>query len=257
MFSESHNKADLEQMAGRVRGNPDTGTGIHALIVVYDAADHWMDWSFLECEIDRKLDGQVTDILTLHKAAFEQAGMEYELQKDIKSIHKKHRYLRYDYIDKDFHHFTGREMCEKQALNERKELDSYMELFDEILYYYSPEGSGGLYAATGRSELQRNWFPHSRVYHAPDRPMGPKEAATAQLVDFLLKNDLLDVSLPPKKITIVMDEIRKLITIYGKQELGFDKEPTTLGPALRRFNMDCESPSHHNRNKLISLKKSI
>lgn len=257
MFSESHNKADLEQMAGRVRGNPETGTGIHALIVVYDAADHWIDWSFLECELDRKLDGQVNDILTLHKAALEKVGMEYRLQDDVKAIHKKHRYLRYDYIDKNFHHFTGREMCEKQSLAGRNELNSYMELYDQILYYYSPGSSGELYAATGRSELQFSWFPYSRVYHAPDRPIGPREAATAQLLDFLLQNDLLDVSLPPKKIDIVMDEIRRQIKIYGQQELGFDYEPKVLGPALRRFNMDCESPSHHNRNKIIRLKKYI
>ena len=201
--------------------------------------------------------GQVNGILSLHQSTFEQAGVEYEPQKDITVIHKKHRYLRYDYIDKDFHHFTGREMCEKQAIDERKELDSYMELYDEILYYYSTTCAGESCAATGRSELQRNWFPYSRVPHAPDRPMGPKEAVTAQLVEFLCKNDLLDVSLPTQKISMVMDEIRRLITIYGKQALGFDKEPTTLGPALRRFNMDCESPSHHNRNKIIRLRKNV
>jgi hypothetical protein len=62
MFSEAHNKADLEQMAGRVRGNPENGTGIHALVVVYDADDHRSQWDFLECELDRKIADQVGEI---------------------------------------------------------------------------------------------------------------------------------------------------------------------------------------------------
>lgn len=79
MFSEAHNKVDLEQMAGRVRGNSETGTGIHALVVVYDADDHRSQWDFLECELDRKIADQVGEIMEQHKTAFEQAGKIYAL----------------------------------------------------------------------------------------------------------------------------------------------------------------------------------
>ena len=254
MFSENHNKADLEQMAGRVRGNPDTGTGIRTLVVVYDAADQWIDWSFLECELDRKLDGQVKEILDRHKEAYTHAGQEYLLEKDIKAIEKKHRYLRYDYIRKEFAHFTGREKCENQNRADRDALASYMECFDEILYYWN-DRSGHIHAATGRSELKDEWFPYSRVYSAPDRILGPKEEAAKLLLDFLQRNILLDVEITPEQGAMVIEEIRRLIVVYGREELGFSRrDPITLGPALRKFNMECTPASHRNRNKVITLR---
>lgn len=256
MFSENHNKADLEQMAGRVRGNSENGTGIHALVVIYDADDHISQWNFLECELDRRLADHASEVMVLHKNAIERAGQTYELCKDIASIETKHRYLRYDYIDCKFHHFTGREMCEQQIIADRKELDSYMELYDEILYYYS-DSSGITYAATGRGELSRNWFPYSKVYHAPDRPLGIKETATAELLNYLQNHNWIDVEITPDQADAIVAEICRLIAIHGKSALGFSKEPVTLGPALRKFNMTCKDASHHNRNKIITLVSEI
>ena len=79
--------------------------------------------------------------------------------------------------------------------------------------------------------------------------------ATGELLSFLQQNNLIDIEITPKKAEEVIAEICRLIIIYGQQELGFDTKPITLGPALRRFNMVCESPSHHNRNKIIHLKQ--
>lgn len=256
MFSENHNKADLEQMAGRVRGNSENGTGIHALVVIYDADDHISQWNFLECELDRRLADHASEVMAFHKNAIERAGQTYELCKDIAAIETKHRYLRYDYIDRKFHHFTGREMCEQQIIADRKELDSYMELYDEILYYYS-DSSGITYAATGRGELSRNWFPYSKVYHAPDRPLGTKETATAELLNYLQHHNWIDVEITPNQADAIVAEICRLIAIHGKSALGFSKEPVTLGPALRKFNMTCLDVSHHNRNKIINLVAEI
>jgi hypothetical protein len=253
MFSENHNKADLEQMAGRVRGNPDTGTGIRMLVVVYDAEENRNDWSFLECELDRKLVGQVENVMGLHEAAYKQSGKEYTLKNDISSIQKKHRYLQYDYISKQFLHFTGREKCEKQAMADSVDLYSYLEIFDEILYYYS-DHSGSTYAATGRSELRKNWFPYSMVYSAPDRTMSGKEEAAMILLAFLQNNNFINVEITPAQADTILAEIHRLIVIYGTQELGFrNNNPQNLKPALQKFNLNCEPASHHNRNKIITL----
>ena len=111
---------------------------------------------------DQHLAAQAGEIIEQHKAAFTQAGQSYDLSKDIISVQKKHRYLRYDYIKQEFCHFSGREMCEKQTIADQMELDPFMEVFDEILYYYS-DRSGGNFTATGRSELQQKWFPYSMV----------------------------------------------------------------------------------------------
>lgn len=201
---------------------------------------------------DQHLAAQAGEIIEQHKTAFTQAGRSYDLSKDIISVQKKHRYLRYDYIKQEFCHFPGREMCEKQTIADQMELDSFMEVFEEILYYYS-DRSGGNFTATGRSELQQKWFPYSMVYHAPDRPLGAKEQAAAMLLNYLRENNWIGCEITPAHEAFIIQEINRIIDIFGKHELGFSKTPTALGPALKKFNLHCKSVSHHNRNKMISL----
>ena len=94
------------------------------------------------------------------------------------------------------------------------------------------------------------------MYTAENWKVGPKEAAAAELLGYLQEHQLIDVVITPEQVDAVLDEIKRLIIIYGKNELGFTTEsPQSLGPALRRFAMECEDVSHHNRNKIIHLKK--
>ena len=85
---------------------------------------------------------------------------------------------------------------------------------------------------------------------------GAKEEATTALLNYLLQNNLIGVEITPEQVDFVIQEICRIITIYGRHELGFDRgNPQSLGPALRRFNMECTDTSHHNRNKIITLKR--
>ena len=104
------------------------------------------------------------------------------------------------------------------------ELDSFMEVFDEILYYYS-DRSGGNFTATGRSELQQKWFPYSMVYHAPDRPLGAKEQAAAMLLNYLQENNWIGCEITPAHEAFITQEINRIIDIFGKHELGFSGTP--------------------------------
>ena len=254
MFSESHNKAELEQMAGRVRGNPDTGTGISRLIVVYDAKEHWSDKSFIECEFDRRLVPHGKEVMQLHKQAYEEHGKEYNQEKDIAAIHKKHRYMRYDYIAERFEFFTAREKAERQITEGQEELRELMALYDKHLYYYIDK-QGRSFERTGRGELRERWFPYSTLYHSPEREMSPKEEAINTLLGFLQEHDFLDVAINNEQQGRVLAEIHRLISVYGAGTLGFGSRlPVKLKPALKRFNMTLEdTPNHHNTDKIIRL----
>ena len=44
---------------------------------------------------------------------------------------------------------------------------------------------------------------------------------------------------------MVKGKICTLIRKYGKKELGFDKEPATLGSAVKRFRMTLDEVADH------------
>ena len=254
MFSESHNKAELEQMAGRVRGNDDSGEGLRNLIVVYDAKEHWSEKSFLECEFDRRLVLYGKEVMQLHKQVYEEHDKEYKEQKDIAAIHKKHRYMRYDYVAERFEFFAAREKAEQQIAADQEELKYFMSIFDEPLGYRSYK-DGSYRLCFGRTELQELWFPYSKVFHSPGREMSPQEEATNELLAFLQDHNFLDVAINREQQGRVLAEIHRLIDVYGASTLGFGRTlPVTLKPALGRFNLTLEdTPSHHNTDKIIRL----
>ena len=73
------------------------------------------------------------------------------------------------------------------------------------------------------------------------------------LLNYLQENNWIGCEITPAHEAFIIQEINRIIDIFGKHELGFSGTPTALGPALKKFNFHCESVSHHNRNKMISL----
>lgn len=251
MFSESHNKADLEQMAGRVRGNPDTGTGLHGLIVVYNAPEHPSNFTFLDKEFDRHLVPHAMDILKKHENAVVASGHSYSFLKDVDAVHKKHPFLRYDSIGRSFVFYQAREECDQQENDNRSTLRSLIELHEDHLYYELVPG--GILHVTGGYELKRTWFPYSRLYRSPGPSVTPQEKARSELLSYLQDNNLLGIRINAEAQANVLSQIRLLIQKYGNTTLGFGRElPVTLGPALRRFDLILEPvTAHSSTDKII------
>ena len=245
MFSESHDKSDLEQMTGRVRGNPDTGKGLHALIVVHDAAQHASLLSYVEQEFDSILLEHVADVMERHKSLVETSGKKYNEEQDIAAIEKNHHFLRYDYISESFQFYEGRKECFHQSRADQITFTSLVnQIFDHMYYEDSP--TGGFISVTGGYELYRTWFPCSRVYYSSDTGMSPLEKATAEMMSFLQEKAYLDVLLDIKKQQEVMEFIHALAQKYGQRELGFGRNiPQTLKPALKYFGLDVTPTSKH------------
>lgn len=252
MFSESHNKSAPEQMAGRVRGNPETGTGLYDLVVVYDAEPHPSLLSYVEQEFDRLLLDHVETVMEDHKKLVEAAGKKYSLSADIAAIQKNHYYLRYDPIAESFQFYGGREKCYQQERRDQNTFTSLMEqLYDHMYYeFISPTTE---ISVTGGYELSRTCFPYSRVYHSPDAGTPPLEKAVSDLLSFLKDNAYLEVKLDIEKQNEVMIYVHSLIQKYGQKELGFGRTlPVTLKPTMARFGLEVESAAaHSSRDKII------
>lgn len=253
MFSESHNKYDLEQMAGRVRGNPETGTGLYALVVAYDAVPQPTTLSYIEKELDRALVGSVEGIMDSHRKLTEASGLEYCLSKDISSVQKNHPYLRYDRIAESFLFYEGREKCLQLDKANQDEFNKWIDLLYDHLYdEWSSSGSYCI-GVTGGYELWRRWFPHSELYHSSAVGLPSSERATNELLEYLSAENYIEVPLNSDEQQAVLTKIHTLIQKYGAKELGFGPNPpTTLGPALKRFCLQLEpTPSNSNRDKVI------
>lgn len=252
MFSESHNKSDLEQMAGRVRGNPQTGTGLYDLVVVYDAEPHPSLLSYVEQEFDRILLDHVEIVMADHKKLIEESGKKYTPSADISSIQKNHHYIRYDPIAESFQFYEGREKCYQQEKQDQATFTSLMDLLYDHLYdeFISP---ATYVSVTGGYALSRTWFPYSRVYHSPDNGTSPLEKAVSELLSFLTDKAYLEVKLDIEKQNEVMTYVHSLIQKYGQKELGFGRTPpVTLKPAMARFGLEVESAAaHSSRDKII------
>lgn len=250
MYAESHNKAELEQMAGRVRGNPETGTGLKTLAVIYDAKPHSSSLSFLEREFDRKLASQVDSVLEAHQTYFLDHGKKYVLSKDVKAVQEKHAFLRYDYISKSFQFYHAREECQKQFAEDSSFFRECVDNVDSFLYY---EQQGASYLEiTAGYELKRSWFPYSTVYHIADDSASPLEQAKSDIISFLEENSYIGVRLDKTAQDKILAYVHHLIQQYGNKELGFDSNlPITLGPALKRFGLVTKPADHKSTDKRV------
>lgn len=253
MFAESHNKADLEQMAGRVRGNPENGTGLYRLIVVYDAPPHITMLNYVEQEFDRILVNHAEDIMVEHKKLVEASGKVYSRADDIASIQKNHHYLRYDHIAECFQFYQGRKNCFQQDKKDEANFGALMEqLYDHM--YYEEINHGAFISVTGGYELSRLWFPYSRVYHSSGTGTSLLERATNDLLAYLQEKEYLDVKLDITKQEEVIHYVNDLAQKYGQKELGFGRKiPSTLRPMLKYFGLDVIATSKHKQSDQIII----
>ena len=255
MFSESHQKAELEQMAGRVRGNSETGTGLYALILVYDAKQHSSNNSYVEKELDRCLLSHTSAVLDSHKQLRETNNKKYVLADDIATIHKNHRYIRYDYISKEFAFYEAREKCAMQTENDRAWLSTYLVLHNQTLEYYS-DGAGVSYASTGLSELNKIWFPYSSLYLSDYLSLLSEEElfdeAVTSLRTSLEKGGLIGVELDKAKQEEVFNIVYALIDKYGKNLFSLrDPRPKRLKSLFGRMGLTWDTINHHSTDKII------
>ena len=254
-IAESHNKSELIQMSGRVRGNNINGQGIKRLIIVGDARQHRENKpnKFLYIYNKHIADG-LTDTLKECVPIKKYKILEpYDLMKKLPQYDAEgnpkepFKYIRYDYIGENFVAYEGKYEGELQHKND---LDEFEEIANNSVC--RRDGSGDFRLFSGEEVLKCEWFKWSECCVLPKIIAKEKDRiredvkilAKEQFIEFLKKNKFIGeeahISYDDKEI-IIRAEIIRLAEIYGYDELGIKKNFKRVGDMIKIFGFKfCE-----------------
>jgi len=233
MYVESANKNDVVQMAGRVRGNPDTGKGLRNLFIIHDANQNYIARDAFNIELCKNcVKGVNTSFFKLR----EENKESFNLPSTKKYILNYFKYLRYDNFSESFMVYNGKIAGENQRYYYRYQLKDIAENFNAPFLSYG---------RTGAEILKEEWFPHSSLYIYIDDT--PAEIAKNKLSNYLTSNNLLDRHITREERDNVKQRMVELTSLYDCKELGFN-EPLTFdsrpAPALRKFGYKLKTHSN-------------
>lgn len=169
IIAETHNKSDLIQIAGRVRGNPTSGTGIHRLVIVGDADQHnqypneflytWnkhiavaLTATFKECT-SKKIGAISNPHALLEKLR--------QYNSDDTDAYK---YIRFDYIGENYSVYEG---CIESERQSNRDILEFKEIANNSVL--RKDSAGQFIVFSGREILEQEWFRWSKVYFLPQK----------------------------------------------------------------------------------------
>lgn len=246
VFAETHNKAELKQIAGRVRGNPETGTGIKHLAIIMDAKQHGSAYSNFDAMLNKYAIEGLNKALQEYRTQCESTGKEFDLDYVLKLVYDKYRSVRYDYVEEKFRVYKGRIKGDKQHMRDCKEFIDIIENYNEPYLSYS---------RTGWDILHQEWFPDSkiRLYSSQEEF---REIARNKFKDYLVENNLLNTVIKTKQRDLAADELRKIIDQYGSKCMGIKKDFKSLGPAVKKLEFKLEDIANGASHIIIDLRES-
>lgn len=245
IYAETHNKPDLIQIAGRVRGNPENGTGIEKLIIVSDAkqffnsTDRFISYINLYCTIG------VNHALNEYKKFCSNNKVKFLIQDVVKKAENIFNEIRYDYIDEKFAWYQGRYEGKKQSL---KNCNS----FDEILYHFNEPYFRG---QMGAEIFRQSWFKWSTIYSYHTQPEEWKSKFNIAIQDFLTKNNYIgkDSRIYPEDSEKIKEEICRLANLYGYKNLDIPENFSSLGRILKKINLEYKAKSHNTGKTIYTI----
>ena len=258
IFAETHNKSELIQIAGRVRGNDETGEGIDTLVIIADAKQHTSNYPnnfiymlnkhiaegltavFKECIAERKYDISVPNDLIKKLPQYEDK--------------KTYKYIRYDYIGENYAPYTGR------IEGERQHFQNIMEFKDIVNDSVLRKDSAGNYIVlTGQEIMEEEWFRWSKVYILSEidkiKKGKVKDIAREQLIAFLRESNYMGEKPHITKIDkdIIKAEIERLADLYGYKALGLKEGFDKIGFALRKFDLQIKEVCKRNNYQTYEI----
>ena len=234
MFAESHQRAELVQMAGRVR------EGLKELCVIFDAPEQESSTTpFFNALSKNCLEG-VRKTFADYRNRCVRSDFQLRAQKKIEYIEHHFPGLRYDPLTEDFYEYTGRRYGEIQKRKDSTNLQTYLDCLE---WSIDDEWCG----CTGH-EMLKKWFPYSetKIYKltAPIQDFVKKELYT-----FLREHNLLNEIFYSEGHDMVCDKIRSFIALYGTKNIGVEAGFKSLGPALKKFGLHLEAIGKHGAGK--------
>ena len=241
IVAESHVKSELIQIAGRVRGNSDNGSGIDTLIIVSDARQHIQ----LRDDINYLLCRNVAYAMNkTRKQYIQKYGKELSPQVLLEKIQTKaFDYIRYDYISEEFVLYEGRYEGQGQYMNDIREFESIVN--QSVV---KKDDNGNWLHFSGNEVLQNEWFKYSRIFDFHKNEASIKEMATMQLKKFLNSNNYIDIKITTQDREKIKTEVCRLATIYGYKNLNIKENFSSLGSVLKRFGFEIKQVSNNSGN---------
>lgn len=238
MLSESHKRADLVQMAGRVRN------GLKYFTVLFDAVPHSSKSSLFKETLNRDCLGAVKKAVEHYKEKCAANGLKFDMKKVIEEVHDTFADIRYDNLTEDFYLYRGRIYGEQQLRHDNALMKSYTESLDAPVFDYGQ---------TGREMLQ-NWFPYSKIVFYTEIP---KTEVEEKVYQYLTEHNLLDRRITREERDTAVVELNTTLSQFSANSLpqALRLPFKTLGPALKKFGYDITEDGRHGEGWIITKSK--
>ncbi|MGN1124766.1 MAG: hypothetical protein ACI4S3_03535 [Candidatus Gastranaerophilaceae bacterium] len=254
-FAETHNKSELIQIAGRVRGNSESGEGIEKLVIVSNAQQHIDKRDMFIQILNKSIVEQMNSSLSKYKEVCKRQKIEYRIVDVLKQLPEDvFNYIRYDYVSEEFVLYQGRIEGKRQNIYDCK-------IFSDIVKYpnvpcFTHWDADSYHMLTGLEFLENEWFKGSKVFILHFDENEYVEMAGKMLRKFLYKNNFLNVKITEDQRNKVKEEIHRISNIYGYKTLGIKKDFKSLKPILNKFDIDI-SPKGKNSEKPTFIIKDM
>lgn len=237
MFAESSQRAELVQMAGRVR------SGLDELIVMYNMARNYNDvrnkWrrDFAKESLDH--------VYNVYNSYIE--GNKLPTPKQIiADIEESFPYMRYDFFQQKFLVFDGRIKGEDLVTKDSKKLAEWIESWNDERVI----DSKGIILPSGETEFKKEWFPYSIVSLAEKPPTDMEIAKNVMDNYFKEHSDLFEKIISKDE----RDKIVADLNVLLKERIDDYKEYSQANSLLKKGGYEVvEAGKHGSGNYRIQL----
>lgn len=238
MFSESHQKSELIQMAGRIRN------GLDELWVCYDASEHRQLVNGYENLLDKNCLPAIRESVKEYVAECEKYGIEPNMKRVMES-NMKFPNIRYDVLTNDYYYFRSRAEGYRQQKRDQHNLKQYIESLNEPVFHVG----NGCYV-TGYDML-KDWFPYSEcvVY---ETKVGSQQYIQEKVDHYLKQQGFLAVILDREQRAALVKDLNKLLSQFDRGDVWVNLPFDSPGPMLKKFGYRIEGVGKNGTKWIIN-----
>lgn len=253
VYAETHNKSDLIQIAGRIRGNPESGTGIDKLIIISDARQFTYPIDNIHSGMNRNCISGINITLQEYKEYCCDHKTNFTIDEMLKRIPEEFDEIRYDYISEKFVWYQGRYEGKSQHMSDCNTFKKIITYFDEP-YFSRWNSSGDLFHFTGKEILEYEWFKWSKNLSIHVEAEEYRILFDKRIREFLKCNNYIgaDSKIYSTDSEKIKAEIHRLADLFGWGNLGFAENFKSLGVVLKKFDLEYKSKSH-NKEQIYTI----
>lgn len=231
MFSESCQREELVQMAGRVRSR------LKHFVVLYDASQHANHMSQFQEELEKSCLRAVKD----SAASYLERNPD-KIDSVIETVETEFDAIRYDPFSRKFMMYRGRIASADRKRQDDRKITEYVENYGGEVYYDR---------CSGQEELQE-WFPYSKL-DCREPKYGSQEAVIRAVRGYIKMNGYIGKIITKDEVHKLTDELNELLSNADPKFIPSKQKIKNLKSALKYYNLrlDDATGSHNNVKKII------